>query len=165
MTLPDRNDPPRLDRRPRPARKVAVQKSDILSLSRGAENIQRTVATGLLLLWHDFWDDAHEIAQSNEGNAHHDLLHAILHRREGDFGNAGYWFRSAGNHPCFDSIASRVAAVLAQDPLREKLLPGGKWNPAAFLEAVRRDKTDAGDPVLRAVQAEEIIAFHAWLTR
>lgn len=38
---------------------------------------------------------AHEICQSMEGPTGAEL-HAIVHRREGDFWNAQYWYRRAG---------------------------------------------------------------------
>ena len=49
-------------------------------------------------LWHakaGNWDDAHNIAQeihTTDGS----WIHALLHLIEGDIGNAGYWFRKAG---------------------------------------------------------------------
>lgn len=52
----------------------------------------------LSALWHDArgdWAKAHDICQqakSQEG----DWVHAYLHRKEGDFGNAGYWYARAG---------------------------------------------------------------------
>lgn len=53
----------------------------------------------LQALWHDAkgdWEAAHNIAQSREGTAAYDRLHAYLHRKEGDRFNAGYWYRRAG---------------------------------------------------------------------
>lgn len=41
------------------------------------------------------WDKAHDLAQaanSKDG----DWVHAYLHRKEGDIGNAGYWYARAG---------------------------------------------------------------------
>jgi hypothetical protein len=49
------------------------------------------VALGALWLWHDFLDQAHQIAQQNE-SAEGSWLHAIVHRREGDFSNSKYWY-------------------------------------------------------------------------
>ncbi len=51
-----------------------------------------------LVLWHDGkgdWEKAHKIAQ-NISNADGSLIHAYLHRREGDQGNASYWYQRAG---------------------------------------------------------------------
>jgi hypothetical protein len=52
----------------------------------------------LQALWYDGknnWDKAHEIAQDiNDKDGA--WLHAYLHRKEGDTGNAGYWYRRAG---------------------------------------------------------------------
>ncbi|MEI9980711.1 MAG: hypothetical protein WDN23_17275 [Edaphobacter sp.] len=52
----------------------------------------------LLALWWDGrgnWDKAHEVAQDVEGRDGA-WVHAYLHRKEGDLGNAGYWYRQAG---------------------------------------------------------------------
>ena len=58
-----------------------------------------TGASGALrALWHDArgdWDTAHDCAQedkSRDGS----WVHAYLHRKEGDEGNAGYWYARAG---------------------------------------------------------------------
>ena len=40
------------------------------------------------------WNGAHEAAQADEGGAG-DWVHAYLHRKEGDAGNAAYWYRRA----------------------------------------------------------------------
>ncbi len=55
-------------------------------------------SAALRALWWDAkgdWDKAHEAAQSGDG-AQAALVHAYLHRKEGDLGNAGYWYRRAG---------------------------------------------------------------------
>ena len=52
----------------------------------------------LLALWYDAkggWDKAHSIVQDMDG-ASASWIHAYLHRKEGDLGNAGYWYRRAG---------------------------------------------------------------------
>ncbi|GAB4035394.1 hypothetical protein [Spirosoma jeollabukense] len=49
-------------------------------------------------LWYDAkgdWEQAHNIAQSHEGEQSYDRLHAYLHRKEGDRFNANYWYRRA----------------------------------------------------------------------
>jgi len=50
-------------------------------------------------LWHDGrndWEAAHRIAQDIE-DRNGFLIHAYLHRKEGDAWNAEYWYRKAGN--------------------------------------------------------------------
>jgi hypothetical protein len=52
----------------------------------------------LLALWWNAkgdWERAHEIAQDVSGSDGA-WVHAYLHRKEGDLGNAGYWYRQAG---------------------------------------------------------------------
>ena len=52
----------------------------------------------LQALWHDArgdWERAHECAQEDHGRDG-SWVHAYLHRKEGDLGNAGYWYSRAG---------------------------------------------------------------------
>jgi hypothetical protein len=51
----------------------------------------------LTAMWYDAkgnWDMAHNIAQDNHTN-NGSWVHAYLHRKEGDQGNAGYWYARA----------------------------------------------------------------------
>jgi len=51
----------------------------------------------VLALWHDGrgdWDAAHRVAQDVETDDGA-WVHAYLHRKEGDAGNAAYWYRRA----------------------------------------------------------------------
>ena len=42
------------------------------------------------------WDRAHACVQQNEGNPDCDLIHAHLHREEGDLANARLWYQGVG---------------------------------------------------------------------
>ncbi len=56
-----------------------------------------TLAGPVLALWWDArgdWDRAHAAAQAGE-DAASAWVHAYLHRKEGDLGNADYWYRRA----------------------------------------------------------------------
>ena len=64
------------------------------------------------------WDEAHEIAQRHEGDATADWLHAVLHKIEGDAGNARYWYRRCGK---FEVAGNDATAELAA--IRESLEP------------------------------------------
>lgn len=42
------------------------------------------------------WKRAHEIVQQDEADPTAAWIHAVIHKIEGDLGNAGYWYRRAG---------------------------------------------------------------------
>jgi hypothetical protein len=59
-------------------------------------------------LWWDAkgnWTRAHEAAQQDEG-PDGSWVHAYLHRKEGDLGNAAYWYRRAGKPACRETLES-----------------------------------------------------------
>ncbi len=43
------------------------------------------------------WREAHHLCQMDEGDAAHDIVHALVHWIEGDMPNADYWYRRAGS--------------------------------------------------------------------
>ena len=42
------------------------------------------------------WQAAHLVAQEHEGEPLANWLHAVVHRMEGDLGNASYWYGRCG---------------------------------------------------------------------
>jgi hypothetical protein len=68
-------------------------------------------------LWWDArgdWARAHELAQAREDQPGN-WVHAYLHRREGDIGNARYWYRRAGRPTAtgdLDRERGEIAAAL-----------------------------------------------------
>ncbi|MCC9640753.1 hypothetical protein LOC71_00585 [Rhodopirellula sp. JC740] len=59
--------------------------------------------SGLWLLAGDL-DRSHTISQ-DEGSSEGSFWHGIMHRREGDFGNAKYWFRRVGRHSILSDLS------------------------------------------------------------
>lgn len=101
----------------------------------------RACLSGLWLLF-DFLDESHRLSQelSDEAGA---FWHGIMHRREGDFGNAKYWFRRVGPHPIFPKLAKAAGQA--------------KWDPFAFVDRCEACATSAtaNAEQTRAVQWEE----------
>lgn len=81
------------------------------SLSAGKP--PRQLSHALRALWLDArgdWDGAHDAAQADEGRAG-DWVHAYLHRKEGDAGNAAYWYRRARKPICQTSLDEEWAEI------------------------------------------------------
>ena len=80
-------------------------------------NTPPAVSPALVALWHDAkgdWSRAHEVAQDVD-EAAGAWVHAYLHRKEGDEGNAGYWYRRAGKpaeHGPLDVEWTRIVTAL-----------------------------------------------------
>jgi hypothetical protein len=69
-----------------------------LSTFRTLSSAPVELSPALQGLWHDLqghWDQAHEAVQDDESRQAA-WVHAYLHRKEGDLGNAAYWYRRAG---------------------------------------------------------------------
>jgi hypothetical protein len=66
------------------------------------------------------WDAAHEVVQQYEDDATAAWIHAVLHKLEGDLGNARYWYHRADR---MNQVADEPRAELAaiQEELRSRL--------------------------------------------
>jgi hypothetical protein len=58
------------------------------------------------------WDKAHKIVM-DEGGKDCAWVHAYLHRVEGDLGNAGYWYRQAGQPVAKDSLEAEWERIVS----------------------------------------------------
>jgi hypothetical protein len=87
-----------------------------------------------LWLYHDFLDKAHRISQSLHGREG-SYWHGVMHRREGDFANAKYWFRRAGPHPIHEALHLSARACTRDMGADAALLTASSaWEPAAFVD-------------------------------
>jgi hypothetical protein len=58
------------------------------------------------------WDEAHKIVQ-DQSSAEAAWVHAYLHRVEGDLGNAGYWYRQAGQPAAKDALEAEWERIVS----------------------------------------------------
>ena len=129
------------------------------SPSRDQSVAWECVVSGLLQM-NDHLDRSHEYSQSIEGQGQHvtgDYWHGIMHRREPDFGNSGYWFRRVGHHPVFDELVAIAPQILARHPERPEasgVVTGGHWSPMAMIDLCQAAVTTR-DPKLTAI-AEDL---------
>jgi hypothetical protein len=167
-------EPPELGPGPRkgvqpeaPLRKALDEHFRGTNLASEREQLVRA----LILLWHDHLDAAHGIAQ-DVANADGAFVHGIMHRREPDYGNAGYWFHRVGKHPAFVDLAANLgtlAGLKADADLREKLIPKGKWDAMGMIsaceQAARAGRNSRETQTLREVQQIETETLISWLLR
>ena len=122
--------------------------------------------SGMWLL-HDYLDESHAISQGIDTPSG-SLWHAVMHRREGDFSNAKYWFRHVGRHPVFEAIGQRAAELAAVRGAEQaiKELISGAWDPCAFVDlcqAVVADRSNERELCLDVQQTEwELLFDHCY---
>jgi hypothetical protein len=60
------------------------------------------------------WEGAHAIVQQDEEDATSCWIHAVLHKIEGDAGNARYWYARAGRaYEAYPDPKAELAAIKA----------------------------------------------------
>jgi hypothetical protein len=107
-------------------------------------NMAACCLAGVWLL-HDFLDESHTISQGVDTQTG-SFWHAIMHRREGDFSNAKYWFRRVGQHPVYELLGAAAAEIMAEsggDAATKGLTNNGVWDPHVFVDLCQAAQRDA----------------------
>lgn len=116
-----------------------TRRADLESLSVGKafalaqvvdDDMARCCLAGVWLL-HDFLDESHTICQ-DIATPTGSFWHGIMHRREGDFSNAKYWFRRVGSHPVLGELANQLESA------------GGVWDPFRFVDTCQAALRNGG---------------------
>lgn len=122
-----------------------------------------------LFQMHDCLERSHALSQDVEGEGRHaagDYWHAVMHRREPDYGNSKYWYRRVGRHPIFQELALRAAREFESAGERdsaawsERVCGGGEWNAFAWVdlcEAAGGDRSGPLRDVARRIQWHEML--------
>jgi hypothetical protein len=87
--------------------------SDEFRLSSSAAEPPAGLSLALAGLWWDAkgdWNRAHESAQEDAGQEGA-WVHAYLHRKEGDQGNAAYWYARAGKPVCRETLEAEWITI------------------------------------------------------
>ncbi|QOZ69786.1 hypothetical protein [Bradyrhizobium arachidis] len=92
---------------------MVVNVADFIASLDGAAPAPELSAplTGLWWAAKGDWDQAHKIVQ-DESSREAAWVHAYLHRVEGDLGNAGYWYRQAGQPAAKDSLQAEWERIV-----------------------------------------------------
>lgn len=109
-----------------------------------------------LHLYFDGLAGSHKISQdlpTPEGS----FWHGVMHRREGDYSNAKYWFRRVVTHPIYPEVGQAVAATAKDEPNVLAWLITGKWDPFGFIDLVEecvKGKSDLSGLCIKIQHAE-----------
>lgn len=116
------------------------------------------VRGGLLYALDDL-DGCHAFFQDAKGDLG-SYWHGMMHRREGDFDNARYWFRRAGALPVFGEL-HRAAANASPDMAKQL-----SWDPYLFTGLCEQNRFGAEDEakeLTRLQRAEFDVLFdYSW---
>ena len=85
--------------------------------STAGDSPPQGLSPALQALWHlrkGDWQRAHAIVQEHEDERAYALVHAHLHRIEGDLANARYWYRRAASPAADGALEEEWKALVAR---------------------------------------------------
>lgn len=146
---------------------IKIGKLSVEGFSGESRSYALAVKAGLHL-FNESLDRSHDLSQEIH-NPTGSYWHGIMHRMEGDYGNAKYWFRLVGHHPVFVDLGEAAKQAfrsadwseVANASLREQLqsfAESDAWDPYRFIDLVEQQVTRARDEA-----AERWLTHIQWL--
>jgi hypothetical protein len=113
---------------------IRRQRPEILAVAEQIEESlegRKCLVAGVWLYVDDLYR-SHSISQGLE-SVEGSLWHAVMHRREGDFGNSKYWLRQAGDLSILEGVYG--------DPFEfvDKVQRDHRDNPTALVDLQRKE--------------------------
>ena len=156
IELLQENNPAPLGKGPRKTRadKAGIESCMGKWKSEGSLETEKfQLIKAVILLWHDYLDECHAICQDIKSSSG-SLIHAMMHRREGDFWNAKYWYDRAGRHPVYEHyeayLRTEYDSKSMPGDLRASL--GERWNPGRITEEIEKVARNTESPVYKELQ-------------
>jgi hypothetical protein len=161
--------------KPREAVQSTLTALSIDSLFAPREVVDRSMAACCisgLWLWHNYLDESHKICQEIETSAG-SAWHGLMHRREGDFWNANYWFARVRDRSLFSAMAKEFTNLGYElrelPPTLRGLLAANEWSSAEFTHVVEKvlkeKRADEIEAALKLATAEWRVLFeNCWFT-
>jgi hypothetical protein len=126
--------------RPDRSMRSALERATLAAAFAHARVVDRDMAgcclAGVWLL-HDFLDESHAISQ-NIDTPSGSFWHGIMHRREGDYSNAKYWFRHVGFHDVLIELGERAVKLPHETDsggVAAEIAPFVNFDPLAMVDA------------------------------
>ncbi|MBI1375046.1 MAG: hypothetical protein GC159_20195 [Phycisphaera sp.] len=110
-----------------------------------ADRVMADAAISGVWLLHNFLDESHTISQDIHTPTG-SYWHGIMHRREPDYSNAGYWFHKVGQHPVFGQLGVQTADLTGR----------AKWEPFRFIDECEQAARAGGVSAQRCIDAQMI---------
>jgi hypothetical protein len=138
-----------------------LKPTDLLAIAiKDREETNAVLAAMWLYL--DGLDESHRIVQDLVGPTGA-FWHAIMHRLEGDFSNAKYWYTRCETHRCMKLLGTVATDVVGKEAARDPAIQhivAGEWNAHAFVDLVAKVHDKPDDPRFTAAVRLQQIEWH-----
>ncbi len=139
--------------------------ADLARLIAASEVSADSLIAALLWLRVGIIEPAHEIVQDDSTQCG-SYLHGVVHRLEGDYWNAKYWFRHAKEKRWMQLLSNAVVHRVAQEGLSDvatmlKVIQQGVFLPTEFVSA-HEHLSSSSHPGSDHEEAVGRIAFLEW---
>lgn len=127
-----------------------------------------------LFLWNESLQSSHHISQ-DVTSATGSYWHGLMHRMEGDYSNAKYWFNRAGKLPIFPQLLKKAKEIfIAESAMNNiatprleaslgQILASDDWRPDLLVDAIELQVTsvqdEAAESLMLRIQRTELEAL------